>query len=317
MGTTIGKISTIKKHYPTGLNTLESSLSAKGYDRYPGTYTMILPFQEMSGKYRTGLDVDATYLNVLSPEEKKIKQAEIIEAKKRLEDATGLDLSPRSDYYNYASQAQEKVQAVKLRHGDNIFNLNVPIQEITFSWIGAHPTIASSYKAYESGTYPSTTQFYVNNDNIEQELTFKKKSMINKAIAKNENLNPEVRRKVARLLGLPVSDDSKEMTVYNLVDSWIKQGDIVKGEFRGQNAVDLFVKFADMDKKLLQIKDITEQAIKHSIYKQKLGGKIFEGELEVFRTKEELVEYLYSDKGQEDLLALEDKLNVKKSTLVH
>lgn len=320
-----GKISTIKKNFPTGVASLESSLSAKGFDRFPGTYNMIVPFREMSGKYRTGLDPEASYLNNLAPEEKAIAITDINEAKTRLEKATGLDLGPRSDFFNYAksvtgvstsSDRPSKVNAYKLREGDNVFDLNNAIQEITYRWISAHPTVASSYQAWERGLYPSSTQYYVNNDNVEQELLYNKKVVVNKAISLLDVLSPDKKKKVARLLALPISDNSSEVTVYNQLDSWIKQGEIRDGVYKGMNSIELFMRFANMDNKLLALKDLVEQAITNSIYRIKSAGRIFEGENEIFKNKDELVEYLASDNGQDDLLALEDKIKAKKSTLV-
>lgn len=315
----IGKISSIKKNYGPG-NSLESSLSQKGYDRFPGTYSMILPYKEKSGKYRTGLDPEATYLMRLSPEERRLVIEDISEAKARLEEATGLDLSPRSDFYKHSfipKEGELKVRGVKLTQGDNLFPFSDSMQEITYRWLAVHPTIASSMRAYENGEYPSNTQFFVNNDDVEQEQAYKKKTLVNKAIAKMEDLTPDRKRKVARLLGLPVSDNTKELAIYNLLDGWIKQGDIKKGQYSGQNAIKLFIDFADMDSQLLTIKDLVKQAITNGIYKVRIGGKVYEGEAEVAKSENELVSFLYSDKGQEDFLALEEKLLAKKSTLVN
>lgn len=320
----IGKISGLKKTYPPGVRSLEASLSDKGYDRFPGTYSMMFPFKELSGKYRTGLDPDALYLQKLDPELKQAAIKEIKEARARLEEATGLELGPRSQFYNYAASRTEangggevvKVKRVKLFQGDNLFSLENPLEEITFRWLAVHPQIASSYKAYERGEYSSQTQFYVNNEDIEQEQTYNKKVSINKAIAELEDLAPEKKKKVARLLTLPVTDNTKESTVYNLLDTFLKQGDIKTGVLKGQNPITLFNKFVGMDAKLLEIKDLVEQGINNSIYRIQKGGRIYEGNQELFKNKEELIEFLYSDKGQEDFLALGDKLAAKKSTLV-
>lgn len=319
----IGKISSIKKNYPTGYETLESSLSAKGYDRFPGTYTMFLPYKELSGKYRTGLDPDALFLErIASKEERDLKKKMLREDLNRLQEATGLDLSPRSSYYNFGARPEEKggdivkVKAIKIYQKDNIFNLDNPLMEISYKWLSVHPQIASSYRAYEKGLYPSSTQFFVNNEDVEQELLYSKKTVINKAIVSLDLLSIEKRKKVARLLELPVADHTSESMVYNLLDTFIKGPEVKAGPFKGQDPVELFKKFADMDAQLLSVKDIVEQAITNSIYRIKAGGRIAEGEAEIFKSKDELVEYLYSDKGQEDYIALQDKLLAKKSTLV-
>jgi len=129
-------------------------------------------------------------------------------------------------------------------------------------------------------------------------------------------MTPEKKKKIARLLGLPVSDNTKESQVYNLLDSWIKQGDIRAGDFKGQNPITLFNKLVGLDNKLLEVKNLVEQAITNSIYRVHKAGRIYEGNVELFKSKDELIEYLYSEKGQEDFLALTDKLEAKKSMTV-
>jgi len=90
-------------------------------------------------------------------------------------------------------------------HGDNLYDLDVPIQEISFAWLRVHPTIASSYQAWERGEYPADTQFYVVNDDIESALVYKKKQKINKAIIKFDSMSPEKKRKVITTLPINIS----------------------------------------------------------------------------------------------------------------
>jgi hypothetical protein len=204
------------------------------------------------------------------------------------------------------------VQAVKLLDGDNFFDLSIPFQELAFAWLRVHPTIASSYQSWERGEYPAETQFYVADDEIENAVVFKKKQLINKAIVKFDSMTPDKKKKVARLLGLPVTEETKEEVVYNLVDNVLKQTEFKNGKFQGLNPVEVFNRFADMKENLLHIKDVVKQAIAHSIYRVKNSGKIFEGEFEVAKDEDELVKYLADDDNQEDLITLEQKLKTKK-----
>src|SRR5690606_14682457 len=121
------------------------------------------------------------------------------------------------------------------------------------------PMIASSYQAYERGEYPANTQFYVNDDNVEEEIKYKKKVLVNEAIKLLDSLSLEKRKKVARLMGLPVGDNSKEKTVYNLLDTQIKDTEVRSGDYKGSNPVELFTKFANLNDKLLSVKDLVEQ----------------------------------------------------------
>jgi hypothetical protein len=318
MGKT-GKISTIKREYNNSqLQTMDSGLSQKGFTRIPGTGVFKYPYKELDGKYRTGLDPDATYIKrIQDPTEKELEIERVTKLKEKLENEIGdIDLGPRSKFWNYglslSPDDQTHVQAVKLLDGDNYFDLSNAFQEIAFSWLRVHPTIASSYQAWERGEYPADTQFYVVDDEIENAVIFKKKQLINKAIVKFDSMTPEKKRKVARLLGLPVSEDSKEEVVYNLVDNVLKQTEFKNGKYSGLSPVEVFNRFADMKESLLHIKDLVKQAVAHSVYRIKPNGKVYEGEYEIAKDEEDLIKFLADDDNQDELLTLEGKLKTKK-----
>lgn len=320
MGKT-GKISSIKKEYNRNNGSLEASLAMNGRSRFPGTAVRLVPAKEKNHlDYKTGLNAKAPYLEQLkktNPEAYKFEVDRITALKKELEDKLQVSLDPRSPYYTeiFNDRVQVKAQTVVLKEGDNMFNLDDPFQAVTYEWLRVHPLIASSYQAYERGEYPASTQFYVNDENIEEEIKYKKKVLVNKAIQSLDSMSLEKRRKVARLVGLPVSDNSKEQFVYNLLDTFIKQAEITSGEFKGANPIDLFNKLATMDDKLVSAKDLVDQAIKHSVYRITKGGRITEGGQEIAKNKEELVEFLLDDANQDDLFALQEKLKMKKSLL--
>jgi hypothetical protein len=318
MGKT-GKISTIKREYNSSqLQTMDSGLAQKGMTRIPGTGVFKYPYKELDGKYRTGLDPEAAYIKRIKDDtERELEIQRVTNLRKKLEDQIGdIDLGPRSKFWNYglslSPDDQTHVQAVKLMDGDNYFDLSNAFQEIAFSWLRVHPTIASSYQAWERGEYPADTQFYVVDDEIENAVIFKKKQLINKAIVKFDSMTPEKKRKVARLLGLPVSEDSKEEVVYNLVDNTLKQTEFKNGKYSGLNPVEVFNRFADMKESLLHIKDLVKQAITHSIYRIKPNGKVYEGEFEIAKDEEDLIKFLADDDNQDELLTLEGKLKTKK-----
>jgi hypothetical protein len=315
----IGKISTIKKEYNNAqVQTMQGGLAAKGMTRIPGTGVFKYPYKELDGQYRTGLDANAAYIRrIQDPTEKEMEIERVTALRKKLEEALGdISLSPRSPFWNYGLATSPDdpthVQPVKLIDGDNLFDLSSPLQEITFAWLRVHPTIASSYQAWERGEYPADTQFCVADEEIENAVLFKKKQLINKAIVKFDSMTPEKKRKVARLLGLPVTDDSKEEIVYNLVDNVLKQTEFKSGKFQGLHPVEVFSRFADMKENLLHIKDLVKQAIAHSVYRLKPNGKVYEGEFEVAADEEELVKFLADDDNQDELITLEQKLKTKK-----
>lgn len=315
----IGKIATIKKEYNNSqMQTMQGGLAAKGMTRIPGTGVFKYPYKELDGQYRTGLDAKASYIRrIQDPLEKELEIERVTNLRVKLEEALGdVDLGPRSQFWNYGLSTSNDdhmhVQPVKLIDGDNFFDLSVPFQELAFSWLRVHPTIASSYQAWERGEYAADTQFYVADEEIENAVMFKKKQLINKAIVKFDSMTPEKKKKVARLLGLPVTDDSKEETVYNLVDNVLKQTEFKNGKFQGLNPVEVFNRFADMKENLLHIKDLVKQAITHSVYRAKPNGKIYEGEFEVASDEDDLIKHLADDDNQDDLITLEQKLKTKK-----
>jgi hypothetical protein len=318
-----GKISTIKKEYNSaGMQTMQGGLSQRGLTRIPGTGVFKYPYKELDGRYRTGLDPDAAYIKRIGdPTEREIEIERVTDLKKKLEDMLGgIDLGPRAPFWNHSlSRSTEDlsfVQPVKLLDGDNYYDLSVPYQELAFSWLRVHPTIASSYQAWERGDYPADIQFYVVDEDIENAVVFKKKQLINKAIAKFDNMTPDKKRKVARLLGLPVTEDSKEEFVYNQVDNVLKQTEFKGGKYQGLSTVEVFNRFADMKENLLHIKDLVKQAIAHSVYRVKSSGRVYEGEYEIAKDEDELVKFLANDDNQDELLTLEGKLKSKKLAAV-
>ena len=315
----IGKISTIKKEYNNGqLQTMQGGLALRGFTRIPGTGVFKYPYKELDGQYRTGLDPNAAYIRrIQDPLEREMEIERVTALKEKLESALGsIDLGPRSQFWNYglstSSQDTLHVQPVKLMDGDNFFDLNIPLQEIAFSWLRVHPTIASSYQAWERGEFPADTQFYVADDEVENAVLFKKKQLINKAIVKFDSMTPEKKKKVARLLGLPVTDNTTEEAVYNQVDNLLKQTEFKNGKYQGLSPVEVFNRYADMRENLLHIKDLVKQALTHSVYRTKPSGRIYEGEFEVAKDEDELIKTLADDDNQDMLLTLEGKLKTKK-----
>lgn len=311
----IGKINIIPKDFGNAFPTMEKSLRERGLSRMPGTVQMKFPYRDLNGRYRTGLDENAS--RIVRIEDENIRRAEqrrIRDLRKELEEKTGLDLSPTSDYYNYTTKKPlgAKVEPLKLRDGENIFNLDDPWQAITYYWVSAHPTIASSLQAYERGEYPADTQYYVVNEEVEDDILYRKKKTANDAIIKFDSWSLEKRRKVARLLDLPVGDDTKEGTVYNMVDTFLKSSQVTVGVHKGADPISIFASYANLKDDVLEIKDLVDQAFKHNIYKEKKGGRVYEGELEVFMNRDEMVDHFLDDNNQNDRLELERKLKAKK-----
>lgn len=294
----IGKISPIRKKYPTGEKSVEATLAnTYNKNRLPGTGITKFPYRNGDGSYRTGLED--------KPEERE-----------RLEKALRVDLSPTSDFYNYTSSAIQKVNPLRLKDEDNIFNLDDPEQAVTFYWLSAHPTIASSWEAWDRGDYPSDTQFFVNNDDVEAEKQYEKDMAESKAINILNSLSADKLRKVARLLGYPVSDDSKPEHVFPKIYAFIKEGMIKSGPYKNQSSIAKFNQVVSLGDETLHITDLVEKGIRFNIFRQSTGGRIMKGEVELAKSKEDYINFLKSKKGQDDLLNLEKDLKTKESIAV-
>lgn len=312
-----GKISTIKREPNSRIQSMDNSLLSKGMTRIPGTGVYKYPYKEIDNKYRTGLDPNAVYISrIQDPTEKELEIERVTKLKAKLEEALRVDLSPNSSFWNSKLSQGENdtthVKPAKLMDGDNLFDFSNPWMELTFAWLRVHPTIASSYQAWERGEYPADTQWYVVDEEIETKINFNKKKLINEAILIFEQMTPSKRKKVARQLDLPVTEDTTEEQVYNLIDNVLKQSEFKSGKHKNLSPVKIFLQYSKMADGLLNTKDLVKSAITHSVYRIKQGGKIFEGEYKVADSEDDLVKHLMDDDNQEDLIALEQKLKTKK-----
>jgi len=307
----IVKISPYKKDFSgTPMNTQEKSLANHGYIRSPGTKKTITPKREVDGRYRTGVDVNANYIKALPPEEQEAEKKLIEEI---LEELQGIfpqtDFSNRSKVWQAYSEEEIKVNPVKLSNGDVILNLDNVDDLLTYAWLRVHPEIAKSGEAIRLGQCRDC-QYYIADDEAENRVVYSKKKLINKAIVDFEALTPTKRRQVARLLGLPVTDETKEEAIYNIVDNFLKKPEFEKGSaHEGKNTINVFNEILALSDDRLYTKDLVEEAIRHNIYRTK-GDVVMEGNEVIASTKDELVNNLL-DK-QKELLALEKRVKSKK-----
>lgn len=312
----VAKICSVKRNYADDYS-LEGSLHKNGYNRFPGTGIRFIPYKEANGSYRTGLDENALYIQKMSQQEQEIEKSRVKTLREELERLSGFELNTKSPYYTdmYGAEFGEtsRAQVKKLMDGDNLFNLSNVFDAITFAWLRVHPQVAPSYEYYKSGR-AGNVQFYVSDPEVESEIVFQEKTLINKAIVELDGLSTKKRKTVARLLALPITDESKDVQVYNLLDSFIKEGTVKGGEFKGQKAVRLFMDIVKMKDDNLFIKDLIKQAFEHSIYRVK-NHRIWEGQAEVAKDEKDLFERLLTPKYQDELLALEEKIKSKKSIL--
>lgn len=133
----IGKISSLKKEYNVNNGSLEASLAINGYSRFPGTGVRFVPYKEYNGDYRTGLNPKAPYLMKMDKDNRDFEVKRITALKAKLEEMTGIELGPRSDYYSkiFDPNTNVKAQIVRLKEGDNSYDLDNAFSNITYEWL--------------------------------------------------------------------------------------------------------------------------------------------------------------------------------------
>lgn len=314
-----GRICSIKlEPNTTGVKSMANSLAAKDKTRYPGSGVLMMPKKELNGKYRTGLDEHAPWIEkITDPQEKKAEKERTIKLRKELEDRCGLEeggLLPTSKFWNYAlwtEYDQQHVQPYKVIDGENVFNFRDSFQEVTFRWLSVHPLVAPSYESYQRGDSGPNVVFYVHEEETENKRAYDRKMVINKAIVKLDSASIEKRKKVAKLMGLPVTDNTSETMVYNLIDNVLKQTEFKDGQYKGMSTVNMFHQFMDMEAEGLSTKHLVREAIDFNIYR-KIENSIYEGEIKVGDTEAEVAKQLTSKDRQSDLIALQEKVKAKK-----
>lgn len=317
MGQKSGKLSPIKKVYTDTLQTVESSLAKHEMYRAPGTTRVFSPSKQ-GAKYKTGLDKDALYMQRLqksSPERYKEEMAWIDFAISKLQDFYGkeIDLSPYSDVWNpYSEKEGVHASPIKAGNADIFFDFTDPGELLNYCWLRVENTVASSLEAYNRGEFPES-QYYMADDDAESKQAFARKKVINKAIVDFEKLTSDKQRKVARLMGLAVTDETPEYVAYNLMDTQLKQSEFKEGMHKGLSTISVFNDIVSLAEGRLEVLDLVNQALQFNIYRMGVGGKIQEGGKTIAQTKDELVEMLMDDANQMDKIALEKRVKSKKS----
>ncbi len=317
---TIAKIIPIPKAASNDKKTTANSLLQHGYNRQPGSCLRIMPGKLPDGRYLTGLDDKAPYILAITDKtSREYRQKEVLEKRHRLEEATGLDLSPKAAYYSeMLTRDPDKggvAQMAKLQDKDNVFNFADPYQEITFCWVALHPMVASSLEAWKTGKAKPSCQFYVCDPEEEAQMIYKENRETDNSIITLNSLTLDKRKMVARLLALPVSENDKEDIVFNMLHAFITSGEVKSGEYKGLNSIKLFNRMATLDDQIMTIKDLIKQALSLGVYRRK-NLKVYEGDFEIASSEEELVKVLSDAKGQEDYLALQIKVDEKKKVAI-
>lgn len=308
------KISPIRKQYPSKFQTQESSLAKEGYVRSPGTKMVLTPKKEADNRYRTGVDPKAQYIKSIRDEGELAAELKLIDdLLSQLKEVYGeeIDFGPRSKVWMAFSDEPVKVSPVILSNSDLVLNTSNSQDLLTYCWLRKYPSIAKSLESYNRGDCPDC-QYYLADDDAESRILFSKKKQINKAIVQFEKLTPTKAKQVARLMGLPISDNSTEEFVYNQMDTLLKQPEFEKGDYEGLSTISVFNDIVALTDDRIATKDLVEQAIRHNMYRVGAGGKLMEGNTTIQASKEDFVNFLLEPANQKELLALESRVKAKK-----
>lgn len=330
----IAFICSIKKNISTAnIKTIEAELSKQGHARFPGTGVRLAPDRDKSGRYKTGLDPEAEYISHMGETEAAIERKRVTEWRLQLQKALGFTdksrqmdedygLGPFSEYYTRMFEndfygTSKVAQPALIRETTVKFDLDTPLEKLMYSWLRVHRRVAPSYQHYRNGSLENVDQilFYVKEPELENQLIYEEETKINKAIAILTQLDetaPSELARIARLLGLPVSDRSSKQEIYKLVNAYIKQGDVKEGEYKGRKAIQVFMELTSSKKDNLEVKDIVKQAIAMNAIRRE-GKTLWIGEKQIGKNEKEVVEFFLTPDGQEYLLAVKAEINAKTS----
>jgi hypothetical protein len=277
----IVKIVPIKKQYNSN-KFYEGSLAEQGYTRAPGTHYNLCPWKDASGKYRTGLDETASYIAFLNEEDRKLEVERIRSIRTDLENKSGLNLSPTSEYYRNLSTDGY------LQLGDDpvILNREKYMDDITYYWVKSHPYIAPSLEEFNAYTT---------------------KQEINKCIAKLETASEEKMLSWAKMLGLRVGDGASKEKLYNELDTFLREGRTTTG-IKTTNA---FNDIVNLSAELLQVKVMIKDGLTYSVLRTGDLGTVYFGQDKLADSISQLEEKLVQAKNQTIKLTIEKTIKDK------
>ena len=323
----IAKILPLPREHRHGESTLENALAQHGYAMFPGSGQAYPPMKGPNGRYLTGLDDKALYIQRMPDPAMREAEKIIVNARReRLELASGVTSDPNnrdrtglgalspyySDIYDMDKMnTQEVAQRYKLT-SCNVFNFNNAQDEITYWWLIQNTKlIAPSLQAWRSGTCPSKVLFYIDNPEAEANVLYVDNMAAVDAIVELRKMTIEKRLKVAKLLGLPVSESTMEQIVFNKLHDFIQSGNIKDGEYKGQKSVKLFNQICSLSDEVLARTSLVKEAINTRVY-IKRNGIVYEGNNAIANSEELLIQELCQADRYMEYLALKAKVDAKQ-----
>lgn len=287
--------------------SLSGALAKEGRTSVPGASKAVLPLRDAKGNVVTGIDENALSLFKIKDESVlKAEKAKIKALRERLEAELNEDLTPGSAFWNDAENGLGNT-LYYLKDGENMFDLDNPIDAVNYNWLINLPIIAISMEEIESGKLdPSTIGFYVYESDVQSTKEFERKKRINSVVATLNLLGPVELKKVAFLLNLKMPERSTYQETYNVVDNFLHQNK----KHGTADPVTEFERVTGYTVDVLAIKVLIKQLLEERLIKQS-GNSIFEGSNLIAKSMEDL-EIKFAEDA-EFFLLYEEKAKSKKA----
>lgn len=283
--------------------TADEAAASIGLGKYgrsvlPGTFQMLQPAQDASGRWITGLDEDSPRLR------KELFGDEYIEAKQKikeeresLEEVTGYNLKATSDFWN----------DYRIRiNGDRMFDLDVPADRIEYKVLIANEFAAPNQDVVNEPQY-SNVKFYISRTEEEESSKAKVKKERNNAIYELTKVAENKNRLLILakyLYGNQISDDATMDSLYNLLSDYIV--DDKKGtEIRKFNVA------VNKTTEELQIKIVVDEADKAHIIRQR-DGNWQRGNITLGKTLAEAVNFLSKIENSNELASIMEEVRERR-----
>ena len=187
------------------------------------------------------------------------------EDRKRLEEATGQDLSDKFDFDKPHPFWSSTAGQVKLPNNTVIFDTSKPLDEIKVKILKASKFVANSMKDYQDGLYPEATHV-IYDEAEEVELKARKIEVRNKALAISLKMSPEDKVNIIQILS--------DRSVRNMSPNFIN---VELDKIINDNPVE-FLKWAKMDKAQVYVRAQILEAIHRNILTKEGSGVFYMGD---------------------------------------
>lgn len=215
--------------------------------------------------------------------------------RKRLEKATGFDLSPDFDPEKPHPFWNSSAGRIKLPWRTNIFDTSKPLDEIKVKVLKASKYVANSMKEYEEGKYPEAI-FVIYDEAEEVAIKASKVQKRNKAIKLVSKMSLDSKVNIIQILAgkslRKQSQDFVDVEMDNLIETM----------------PDKVIKYAEMDKAEVYLRAAVLEALHRNILTKEGNAVYYMGD-RIADTTDDAVEYFKDPNNQKLKAMILEKLN--------